>query len=216
MDPSGLDDCAAPCFNVTGTAYSAFIGFIGTGSYAGPFHMTTKEWDDVHPLTGFPAAKRNIAEARKLISRQSFSSECDALLAKLGITGQQLKDAVSSSEVLDGDRSTQVFSSLVALAPGEVYDAYRSDFGFQTVTEFFSKNAEVQAVGEFKGHQIFIRSSWWQDLDVTFAAEILAHEVLHNLGLFDGSIVSRLYGDSAAGRTALEATLLVGSKCIKQ
>ncbi len=222
MDPSGLQDCPAPCFSTTvfGTGIGGAAGggdgrgtggdipevpdgfdtpsgggYSATGGYGSNEYVAAGIINA--GLAALKLAQANLDNCKDLLAQVSSASTTHFTIADINRRASALSffDGASSPTISDG-------SNFGAQIPVN-----------QTVGQFFISTPGVIALSQANGNAVFVRSSVWASFTpitgalglgivsppfqsasgpTTFAMATLLHEVLHKYGLEDIPLASVL------------------------
>jgi RHS repeat-associated protein len=211
VDRRGLDDCSADKSDDDGDNDcdddDGDIGGSGVTFYDDVYASTQYEYfvtifDPVSTVgqngggggggTTFAAAKSAFqGDAKTIANKKNFKTPCNNDFAALGTSAAAVQADAANLDIENGAGSTSLQASLYANTA--VAGNAATQFGNQTIGQFFSTNPGVAAEAQLNGNTIYINPSminlnnYYQNL-----ATVL-HEILHNVtGLSDDAIQTAL------------------------
>jgi RHS repeat-associated protein len=163
-------------------------------------------------ISSFDILAQQLQAGRSLVNQTlssgKLSSQCEELLNNLknnaGITLSRVLEAVNGAEFKDGATSTERVCDLYATdtADPEGYQYFCLTKPNLTFAQFLKSNKTTGAMAALPGsrlaNQIFFNTNapHIKKISVSGSAGLIAHEVLHNLGLTDPLIYDALGGAS--------------------
>jgi hypothetical protein len=148
-----------------------------------------------HPAATWNDALPKLQDARDKIINMSFSEGCKDILGTVGVTPAQIVQAAGAAQFLDALTSTETRASLYSNTSAAA--AAASQYGRQTIQQWFLSESGVMAAADLSGFRIFFRPSGVDVGDLLFNSSLLMHELIHNItGLSDEVIKGKmgLYG----------------------
>jgi RHS repeat-associated protein len=210
LDPRGTDDCEAD-FCVTGTGYidPVIYGNGGNGGVCEALELPTDaacaqytaqvalatQTVQYQLLSNmlFPVASAALdAYAQKFADRlrnESFSDSCAKDIENLQITPEQWADALDSVYIINGVGDNEDYYP--ALPVGSIERQTAQDRGL-TISQQFGVDSGNVAIASVNSNQVWINPTLVNPGDVLAGSSLIAHETLHNLGLTDPTIQTRL------------------------
>jgi RHS repeat-associated protein len=144
-----------------------------------------------NPAPDWRVASEQLGRARDRIVNTDFSQDCTDTLALLGATPAQVVQAAGAAQFNNALTSTDTRASLYANSPAAASAA--TQFGSQTIENWFQSDPTIMAAAELRGDRIFFRPSGVDASDLLFNSSLVMHELLHNItGFSDSTIMDRL------------------------
>lgn len=142
------------------------------------------------PARNWEDAKLQLERARHKVLSMIFTGTCLYTLSALGVSHERVLEAARAAEFRNPLVSYELRASLYANTP--LAAAAMAQFGNQTIWQWFRQDDSVMAAADLNGRRIFVRPSGVDADSLLFNAALLLHELLHNVGLDDDTIKSRL------------------------
>jgi RHS repeat-associated protein len=139
--------------------------------------------NDVLALTAYKNA------FAKELTSGDIPAPCAADMKALGITGTQWANALTSAQLLDGIGSTVPLASILPAGSLAQQTALQRNL---TVGGDFGPSTGNYAEASVNGPQVWINPYLVNPGNFAESSALIAHEVLHNLGLLDSTIQTDL------------------------